>query len=89
MFISPELTEGPLSEMSVSKSLGVVGALTEYDVTFTLANDIPDNGLIRVIFPKNSVYKPNSGSVECSDLLDNSSPLTCSSSNHAIDSEGI
>lgn len=86
-FITPILTEGPITVYSVTKTLEIVNTLTELAVTFTTLNAIPANGIIRIFLPPGGFYLPLTGSVVCTDVL-TSTVLTCITSLNAQTTQG-
>jgi hypothetical protein len=79
IFTTPDLVEGPLSNLGISKTNNIVNSNIEMTLTLKIYNRIPPNGLIRVFFPQGGFYNPKTGSVTCTDTSAPSLTLTCTS----------
>jgi hypothetical protein len=57
VLVTPELTEGLITDYSIAKGNPIVNEQTDLTVKFTTLNNIPENGIIAVILPRYSFYK--------------------------------
>ncbi len=57
--VVPALTPGTITNLDVQKqlALNIVGELTRWTFSFTLTSDIPQNGIIEIIYPELAAYQ--------------------------------
>jgi hypothetical protein len=79
IFTTPSLVEGTMLQKSISKVYQVVNQATEFTISFTTFTQLTANGIIRFYLPAYGFYNPKTGSVQCTDLNNANSSITCTS----------